>query len=308
MIWRAQLPWLRRVLMAGFGLFAAVLLWRYAQGIQWREVGAAIAGYPSSRLALAALASLAAYACYSGFDVLARAYTGHRLSLRRVLAIAFVSYAFLLNLGGVVGGFGLRYRLYSQAGLGVATIARIAVFAVASNWSGVLLLGGFAFALDRVPLPPAWAFAGIALRIAGVAMLSVLTIYLALSAFSRRRRWSLRGHEIELPSLSIAVLQVVVASLGWLAIAAILSLLMPDPARYLTVAGILLLSVLTNLVIRVPANLGVLEAIFIAMLGPQLGAPQVLAAVLTYRALFQLGPLLLALAVYLLFEAHARRD
>ena len=306
MTWRAQLPLLRRVLIAVFGLVAAALLWRYARLVEWREVGAAIAGYPPSRLALAALASLAAYACYGGFDVLARAYTGHRLSLRRVLTIGFVCYAFLLNLGGLFGGFGLRYRLYSQSGLGVATIARIAVFAVVSNWSGVLLLGGLAFALDRVPLPPAWEFAAIALRIAGVVMLTVVASGLALCAFSRRRRWSLRGHEIDLPSLPIALLQVAVASAGWLAIATILSLLMPDQVRYLTVAGILLLSVLANLVIRVPANLGVLEAVFIAMLGPQLGAPPVLAAVLTYRALFQLGPLLLALVVYLLFEAHGR--
>lgn len=304
--WRARLPVLRQVLVAAFVLIAAGLLWRYARGIHWREVGAAIAGYPPSRLALAALASLAAYACYGGFDLLARAYTGHRLSRRRVLAIAFISYAFLLNLGGMVGGFGLRYRLYSQSGLGVATISRIAVFAVASNWSGVLLLGGLAFALERVPLPPAWGVASQALRIAGIVMLAALAAYLALCA-SSRRRWSLRGHEIELPSLPIAALQVAVASSGWLAIAAILTLLMPAPAPYLTVAGVLLLSVLANLVIRVPANLGVLEAVFIAILGPPLGAPQVLAAVLTYRALFHLGPLLLALAAYGLFEIHARR-
>ena len=307
MTWRAHRPLLRRVLIAGALLIAAGLLWRYARLVEWHEVGAAIAGYPPQRLAAAMLASVAAYACYCGFDVLARAYTGHRLRLRRVLAIAFVSYAFVLNLGGVVGGFGLRYRLYSQAGLGVATIARIAVFAVASNWSGVLLLGGLAFTLERVPLPEAWAFAVIALRIAGIAMLVLLASYLGLCAFSRRRRWSARGHEIELPSLPIAVTQVAVAATGWLAIAMILWLLMPDGVRYLAVAGTLLLSVLANLVIRVPANLGVLEAVFLATLGPQFGTPLVLAAVLTFRAVFHIGPLLLALAVYLLFEVRARR-
>jgi len=302
-----HLPLLRRGLIAAFLLVAAGLLFRYGWGIQWREVVAAIAGYPPSRIALAASATLAAYACYCAFDVLARAYTGHRLSLRRVLAIAFVSYAFLLNLGGLLGGFGVRYRLYSQAGLGVATIARIAVFAVAANWSGVLLLGGLAFALDRVPLPPAWGFASFALRSFGVGMLAALAAYLAVCA-SSQRRWSLRGHEIELPALPIALLQVAFASAGWLANAAVLTLLMPGPTSYLTVAGILLLSVLANLVIRVPANLGVLEAVFIAMLGPQLGAAPVLAAVLTYRALFHLGPLLLALGSYGLFEARERRS
>ncbi len=307
MNWHTRLPWLRRVLLAGFGLLAAMLLVRYARGIQWREVGVAIGSYPPSRLAVAALASLLAYACYCGFDVLARVYTGHRLRLRRVFAIAFISYAFVLNLGGMVGGFGLRYRMYSQAGLGVATIARIAVFAVASNWSGVLLLGGLAFAFGRVPVPASWDLAAVALRIVGAGMLAIVASGLALCAWSRRRSFSVRGHVIDLPSLPVAVLQVAVASLGWLAIATILAVLLPDTVAFLTVAGVLLLSVLANLAIRVPANLGVLEAVFIAMLGPRLGAPQVLAAVLTYRALFHLGPLLLALAAYGLFEARARR-
>lgn len=307
MSWTSRLPVLRRVLVAGFLFVAAGLLWRYARVIEWREVGAAIAGYPRSRLAWAATASLLAYALYGGFDVLARAYTGHRLPARRVLAIAFVCYAFILNLGGVLGGFGFRYRLYSQAGLGMATISRVAAFAVASNWSGLLLLGGLALVFDPLPLPPAWAIASGGLRIAGVAMLVVLMTWLALCAFSRRRRWSPRGHEIELPSPAIALLQLALASASWFAIATILYLLMPDGVRYLTVAGVLLLSVLANLVIRIPANLGVMEAVFIAMLGPPLGTPQILAALLTYRALFHIGPLLLALGVYLLLEADARR-
>ncbi len=307
MSWRVRLPLLRRLLLAGFLLLAAALLWRYARTIEWREVGAAIAGYPPSRLALAAAASLLAYALYCSYDLLARAYTGHGLSLRRVLAIAFVSYAFNLNLGAVVGGIGFRYRLYSHAGLSIATISRVVAFAIVGNWSGLLLLGGFALLFDPVPLPPAWELASHALRIAGAVMLAVLAAWLAMCALSRRRLWSPRGHEIELPSLPVALSQLALASASWLAIASILYLLMPDGVRYLTVAGVLLLSVLANLVIRIPANLGVLEAVFIALLGPQLGPPQVLAAVLTFRALFHIGPLLLALAVYLLFEAHARR-
>ena len=307
MNWRARLPLFRRLLLAGFLLLAASLLWRYARNIEWREVGAAIAGYPPSRLALAAAASFLAYALYASYDLLARAYTGHGLSLRRVLAIAFVSYAFNLNLGAVVGGMGFRYRLYSHAGLSLATISRVVVFAIVSNWSGLLLLGGIALLFDPLPLPPAWELASQALRVVGMVMLAALAAWLAMCALSRRRRWAPRGHQIELPSLPVALAQVALACASWLTIASILYLLMPEGVRYLTVAGVLLLSVLANLVVRIPANLGVLEAVFVAMLGPQLGAPQVLAAVLTFRALFHIGPLLLAVPVYLLFEAHARR-
>lgn len=307
MNWRARLPMLRRVLVACFLLVAAYLLWRYARMVDWREVAAAIAGYPSSRLALAAAASILAYACYCSFDVLARAYTEHTLPLRRVLAIAFVCYAFNLNLGAVVGGIGFRYRLYSHAGLRLATISRVVAFTIASNWSGFLLLGGLALVLDPVALPARWEVASWVFDVAGAAMLVAVVVWLGMCAFSRRRSWSPRGHRIELPSLTIAVLQLVLASGSWLAIATILHLLMPGAVGFPTVAGVLLLSVMANLVIRVPANLGVMEAVFVALLGPRLGTPQVLAAVLTWRALFHIGPLLLAVLVYLALEAHAGR-
>lgn len=307
MNWRARLPLFRRLLLAGFLLLAASLLWRYAGNIDWPEVGAAIAGYPPSRLALAAAASLLAYSFYASYDLLARAYTGHGLPLPRALAIAFVSYAFSLNLGAVVGGMGFRYRLYSNAGLSLATISRVVAFAIVSNWSGLLLLGGVALLFDPLALPPAWELASRALRIVGMGMLAALAAWLAMCAFSRRRSWTPRGHRIELPSLPVALSQIALACASWLTIASILYLLMPDGARYLTVAGVLLLSVLANLVVRIPANLGVLEAVFVAMLGPPLGAPQVLAAVLTFRALFHIGPLLLAVPVYLIFEARAGR-
>lgn len=305
--WQARWSKLRPWLAIGFLLLAVWLLWRYAHAIDWHEVGTTLAGYRPSQLALAATASLLAYALYCGFDVLARSWTGHRLPLPRVLAIAFVCYAFNLNLGAMVGGIGFRYRLYSRAGLRMAEISRIVAFAIAGNWSGFVLLGGLLLLLDPVPPPADWDIARQAQRIAGVAMLAATAAWFALIAFSPRRDWTLRGHAIELPSLPVALLQIALSSASWLAIAAIMFVLMPAPASYVTVAGVLLWGVLANLVIRVPANLGVLEAVFLAMLGPRLGVPQVLAALLAYRALFHVGPLLLAFAVYLWLEARARR-
>lgn len=305
--WRAPWSKLRPWIPLAFLLLVAWLSWRYAQAIEWREVGAAIAGYRPSRLALAAGASLLAYALYCGFDVLARRWTGHRLPLPRVLAIAFACYAFNLNLGAMVGGIGFRYRLYSRAGLDVAEISRIVAFAIASNWSGFVLLGGLLLLLDPVSPPARWDIALSAQRVAGAGMLAATAAWFALVAFSPRREWTLRGHAIELPSLPVALLQIGLSSASWLAIAAILFVLMPGGTGYVAVAGVLVWSVLANLVIRVPANVGVLEAVFLAIFAPRFGAPPVLAALLAYRALFHVGPLLLAFAVYLWLEARDRR-
>ena len=99
-----------------------------------------------------------------------------------------------------------------------------------------------------------------------------------------------------------------IAVASWLAIANLLNLLLPDDIGYLDVLGVLLCSVLANLVIRVPGNLGVLETVFLGLLGGRAGSAEILAALLAYRAVFYLGPLLLALGVYAWLEARARNQ
>ena len=63
---------------------------------------------------------------------------------------------------------------------------------------------------------------------------------------------------------------------------------------------------------HVPAGLGVIEAVFVAVLGPAgmdlAGEPRLLAALLAYRAVYYLLPLLFALAFYLAFEARRGRS
>jgi hypothetical protein len=58
---------------------------------------------------------------------------------------------------------------------------------------------------------------------------------------------------------------------------------------------------------HVPAGLGVIEAVFVACLGSELGSTSVLAALLSYRAVYYLVPLALALLGYAVAEASVPR-
>jgi hypothetical protein len=62
-----------------------------------------------------------------------------------------------------------------------------------------------------------------------------------------------------------------------------------------------------GVVTHVPANLGVMEAVVVATLGARLTVPELLAAMLAYRATYYLLPLSLALPAYGLIESAARR-
>jgi uncharacterized membrane protein YbhN (UPF0104 family) len=73
------------------------------------------------------------------------------------------------------------------------------------------------------------------------------------------------------------------------------------------VLGILLISSIAGVVAHIPAGLGVLETIFIAMLHHQLSKGSILAALIGYRVVYFLLPLAIACIVYLVIESRAKR-
>jgi uncharacterized membrane protein YbhN (UPF0104 family) len=59
-------------------------------------------------------------------------------------------------------------------------------------------------------------------------------------------------------------------------------------------------------VTHVPGGLGVTETVFVTLLADTLPAPTVLAALLTYRALYYITPLIIGSTMFILFEARMR--
>ncbi len=303
-------PRLRRAARIGFYAFLAavtVLLVRAARAVDWAQVGAAIAGYGAGTLTLALLLTATSYLVYCGYDLAARRYAHHALPARRVMAIAFTSYAFALNVGALVGGAGFRLRLYSRSGLGVAAITRIIGFSVATNWLGYVLLAGALFASGLLQPPQELKLGQPALRAIGAAMLALVPAYLVACHVAHGRVFHFGRHHFRLPSPALALVQLVLASVNWALMGAIVWLLLPSLPYPLVLATLLLGAVATALM-HIPAGIGVLEAVFVAVLGSMAPQAAVLAALLVYRACYYLLPLLAASALYAMFEWRQRRE
>ncbi len=305
--WRRAWPWLKRILPVALALAGlGVIGWR-ARETDWNEVFAALRALPIRTLAAGAVLALLAHAAYISYDFLARRYTGHSLGFARTAAVAGVSFAFTLNLGGLVGGVALRYRLYGRYGLGTAVITRIVGFCLLTNWIGYSALAGAAFGSGLVELPDSAPVSVAALRVLGALLLIIAAAYLAACKWSRRRCWNVRGHAIELPDVGMASLQFVASLAHWSLAAAVLSVLLQGKFGFVTVLGALLASSVAGVIMHVPAGIGVLEAVFLALLAGGYPTAQLLAALLAYRVLFYFGPLMAAGIVYLVLELEARR-
>jgi uncharacterized membrane protein YbhN (UPF0104 family) len=299
--------WLKRGTTLLFFALVAGLLVSQARNIEWGQVLTSLEDYPITAAWGAVVLMLASFTLYSCFDLLGRHYTGHTLRTPTVMLVTFVSYAFNLNLGSLVGGVAFRFRLYSRLGLRNGAITRIMSLSMLTNWMGYLLLGGLVFSLQPPTLPPGWPLTSDHLRLIGLALLVVVAAYLAICAFSPQRTLGLRGHEIDLPSLRLAALQLMMGAGNWLLMSSIIFILLQHRIEFSAVVSVLLLAAVAGVITHIPAGLGVLEAVFVALLSHLMPQAELLAALVAYRVIYYLVPLGVAAAAYLVMEAKARQ-
>jgi glycosyltransferase 2 family protein len=299
--------WFKRIAPWALAALVLALLARQAHAVEWPLVWQSLQTLSPAQLGTAAGLALLSYGLYASFDLIGRRLTGHALSIPGTLRVAAISYAFNLNFGALVGGFGLRLRLYMRNGLSAPVVAQVIAHSMVTNWLGYLWVGGVVLLVAPPRLSGAWAQGDLALRLLGVAMISLALVYLASCGCSRRRQLGWRRLALTLPGGQVAVLQAMLGGASWMLMGAIVWTLFGGRVDYPSVLGALLVAAVAGVLTHVPAGLGVLEAVFVATLGDRLPVVEVLATVLAYRAAYYLVPLLVAVPAYAWSEATLRR-
>jgi uncharacterized membrane protein YbhN (UPF0104 family) len=298
-------PRLRRWLLPAFGILVLGLLLSHAHKVDWAGAWQALRRYPPLVLLAAVGIATASHLLYGCFDLIGRRHTRHRLPAWEAWAIAVTSYAFNLNLGSLVGGVALRVRLYTRAGLKQAEIAQVVGLSLATNWLGYGLLAGSLFASGVIE-PPARAHIGTAMfHLLGGLMLLVPIAYLGACAIWHGREWRLRGKNIRLPTMRLALLQLLLSATNWALMGATMYLLLRGEVPYEKVLAVLMAASIVGVLVPIPAGLGVLEAVYLALLSGQLKQGAIMGAVLAYRAVYYLLPLLGGLLLYAALERYA---
>ncbi len=289
-----------------FFLALIVLFTLLARRIDWSEVLQTLSEFKLRTLLIAGAVTLCSFLVYASFDLIGRSYIRQNLTWKQILPVGIISYAFNLNLSAWVGGIAMRYRLYSRLGVSNGNIAKILGLSLATNWFGYMALAGVIFSSGLVTMPPGWKVSTSALQAIGVVLVLASLGYLAACQFSKKRAWTIRGMEINLPSVRMACLQMALGALNWSLMAAVIFTLLPAKLDYPLVLGVLLISAIAGVLTHIPAGLGVLEAVFIALLQHEASRGSLLAGLIAYRAIYFILPLLIALVMYLGVEAKAK--
>jgi phosphatidylglycerol lysyltransferase len=297
--------------LIGVGLFvlAAVVLFRQLQDYHLHDILRQVHTIPSGRIRAALLLMVCSYLVMTGYDLLALRYIRHPLPPAKTALTSFLGYAFSNNIGfSMIAGASVRYRLYSAWGLSAVEITQVVLFCTTSLWLGFFGLSGAVFTFAPLALPQSLNWPVATVRPLGILMLAAAAGYWMLTLFGRKE-WYFRQWRLALPSYRLAGAQMAIAAADWLMAGAVLYVLLPGqpPLGPLHFLQIYLLAQLAGLVSQVPGGLGVFETAMLLLVPAQTPAPQVMGALLVYRGIYYLLPLLVATSVLGIVEVLRQR-
>ena len=309
--WPRVRPWLLAGLIAALAVALGFALQGLLRHVRYASVMRTIEATPNLHIALAIAATALSYLALTEYDASSLRYAGATVPRGTVLLTSFVAYALSNTIGlGPLSGGAVRMRLYSAAGLEPPQIARVIAFNTAAFGLGMLAFGALgvlwgASDVARLLHTPAWLLRALALAmLAAVAGFIVLCfrrkgLRFEFELFGRRWSWSLR-----LPPPRLALRQLVISAFELAASAAALWFLLPSghPIALPTFAAFYAIAVVAGIISHVPGGVGVLEAVMLLAAGHQVPTEAMLGALVLYRGVYFLLPLVLATGALVGFE------
>lgn len=250
------------------------------------------------------------YIILIGYDWLALIAIRKPLPLPRTALVSFIGQAVSYNFGALLGGTTVRYRFYSAWGFSLEEIVRLVLMLAVTFWVGALGLCGLVFLISPPDIPTE-LLAKMPLkdvRILGGILLSIAMTYLVMCFFIRKPV-HIFGKEFVFPPPKIAILQALVAGVDLIAAAGCMYILLPGDLNitFIQFLPSYLMAQVAVVLTHVPGGVGVFELVILHMTHTP-REQVVVAAVLCFRIIYFILPLLGAAVVLAVYEARERKN
>ena len=299
-------------MVAWSGLFffalASYMLYVQLSKYQWSDIKEALLSIPEHNLLMACLASLLGYVALSSYDYLALKYVGRKLAPWKWIFAGFIGFSVSNNAGhAIVSGGAIRYRLYTRWRFHASEIVRMVTF------SGfTYLVACFFLIIVGYFLTPDHAFGEGAVSkmttlITTVVSAVGLLIYFWGSLFYHKPI-IIKDVEFELPTFKMALAQVFIGGADILMASLVLyfSLIPFVDIPFDVFIGVFIIAQVLGVFSQVPGGLGVFEGLFLLIIPGEHNAALLFGALIAYRIIYYLLPLLISAVVLLSYESYLR--
>ena len=292
--------------------FGGMLIWgikKEIAQIDFHLLVSALRATPTSSLAAALAATALSYLALVGYDVSGLRYARAGAPLKSILLASFCGFAVgnCVGLGAFSGG-AVRYRLYTAAGLSPSQIGRAILFISTAFGVGLGVIAALGLILHAREVSGLLGASLAPLR-AGAAIVLALAIGFMVFCALRRTPWRRGPIEIDAPDTKLLLTQLIFTTVDVLAAAATLWVLLPSVGiSFFSFAAIYAAALAPGVLSHIPGGLGVFELAILYSVGRSAPVNAVAAALVTYRAIYFLLPMLLATVLLANFELQRSLD
>ena len=296
-----------------FFILAAGMLYWQLRNYSLYQIAHALWNIPFINLVMACVACLCGYLVLSLYDFLALKYVGHKISWWKWMLAGMLGFAISNNAGNaMVSGGAIRYRLYTRWRIPGGDIIKMLTFSGFTYFLGfaaVEIIGYFLVSpnvLDQSSTGVSAGMNGLFIVCASL----ILAYYAMTIAFCDK---SIRAGQIKfkIPSIGTALTQTLLGMLDALCAGMVLFFCIRP---YVSAAvmpfgmfiGLFVVAMVAGVFSQVPGGIGVFESIFIAALPDSIDKASIFGALLAFRIIYYVLPLIGVGGLFFVYEHWLR--
>jgi len=287
-----------------FFVLAVYMIYRQLSQYSMSELKEAIFSIPNKNLIYALVASFIGYIALSTYDYLALEYIKKKMATWKWVLTGFIGFSVSNNAGhAIVSGGAVRYRFYSRWNIAPGNIVKMITF------SGfTYLVACFFLIIVGYVLTPSQAYGDssstkISTLITTILSIVGLAIYLWASIYYKKNI-TIKGVNFQMPNIKLALKQVFIGSIDIVMASLVLYsvLICFIEIDFMVFMGTFIIAQVLGVYSQVPGGLGVFELVFSNVLPGQDNQAILFGALIAYRIIYYLLPLIISGIVLFIYE------
>ncbi|MBR2342086.1 MAG: UPF0104 family protein [Alphaproteobacteria bacterium] len=292
-----------------FFILAAGMLWWQLRDYSLLDIAHAILDIPFTNLVAACIACLLGYLALSLYDYLALNYVGGHVSWWKWMLAGMLGFAISNNAGNaMVSGGAIRYRLYTRWRIRGGDILKMLTLSGITYFLGAaaIVVIGY-FLIPRADLSES---AGLTMGLGWLfgICITLLLVYFASTFIFNKKHIQIGQIKFQIPTPKTAFFQLILGISDSILASLVLYFCLTPFVQipFGTFIGLFVIAQATGIFSQVPGGIGVFESIFLAALPDTIDKANIFGALLAYRIIYYVLPLIGVGSLFFIYERWLR--
>ena len=287
-----------------FVLAAGMLYWQL-RNYSLRDIAHALVNIPVHNLIFACISCLAGYLALSLYDYLELDYVERKVTWWKWMLAGMLGFAISNNAGSaLVSGGAIRYRLYTRWRVPGGDIIKMLTFSGITYFLGAAAIAIIGFFL----IPSDIVVGSVGMNGLFATCVVLVSVYFGMTVFFKNKSIKIGQILFKVPTTKTAIIQMMLGILDSVCAGLVLYFCIRTYINipFAVFIGLYVIAMVAGIFSQVPGGIGVFESIFMVVLPDDVDKANIFGALLAYRIIYYLLPLIGAGSLFFVYERWLR--